>query len=190
MIKAIIFDCFGVLVEESLKPFYRKYYKDDLDKIASTEESMEAANRGDITSEEWYQLMADLAGIRLDEVGKALDANARNEDLLNYIRDVLKPNYKIGFLSNASANLLDELFLPEDLDLFDAFVISYETGYAKPQAQIYEIAADKLGVRLNECIFIDDREDYRQGAQGVGMHAILYENFDQLKIELEMILDV
>jgi len=188
MIKAIIFDCFGVLVDESLKPFYRKFYKDNLKKIASAEESMEAANRGDISNDEWFKHMADMAGISLAELEKELDANPRNEELLAYIRDELKSKYKIGFLSNASADVRDELFLPEDLELFDAFVLSYQTGYAKPQAQIYEIAADKLGVRFDECVFTDDREDYRLGAQGTGMKAILYQNFKQFKQDLEEIL--
>lgn len=189
MIKAIIFDCFGVLVQESLKPFYKKYLNDDPVKIARSEEKMAASNRGEITYEEWLGILGELAGIgSAEEVGQALEANPRNEELLQYIRHKLKPHYKIGFLSNASANWLDELFLPEDMELFDSVVLSYETGFAKPEAQIFEIAADKLEVRLDECVFTDDREDYLLGAQGVGMHAILYKDFEQFKVELESII--
>jgi FMN phosphatase YigB (HAD superfamily) len=35
---------------------------------------------------------------------------------------------------------------------------------------------------------IDDREEYCLGATGVGMQAILYSSFDQMKSEMEAIL--
>jgi FMN phosphatase YigB (HAD superfamily) len=41
---------------------------------------------------------------------------------------------------------------------------------------------------LDECIFIDDREDYIEGAQGVGMETILYKDFESFKKELSGLL--
>jgi HAD superfamily hydrolase (TIGR01509 family) len=70
---------------------------------------------------------------------------------------------------------------------FDVAVASAEIGYAKPEAQAYEITADKLGVELTECVFTDDRGEYCEGARGLGMQAILYENLEQFKAELAKI---
>jgi|GEM_PF-4893866 len=39
--------------------------------------------------------------------------------------------------------------------------------------------------QMDECIFIDDREGYCTGAKGVGMQAILYRSFSQMKPELD-----
>jgi putative hydrolase of the HAD superfamily len=73
-------------------------------------------------------------------------------------------------------------------EYFDVIVVSAEIGFAKPEAQAYEITADRLGVRLDECVFIDDREDFCEAARGVGMQAVFYQSFDQAKADLERIL--
>jgi len=67
-------------------------------------------------------------------------------------------------------------------------VASSNIGFAKPEARAYEITAEKLGVRLDECIMVDDVEAYCLGAEGVGMQAIRYQSFDQMKNELEVLL--
>ncbi len=116
------------------------------------------------------------------------DREGKNQELLDYIVD-LRKNYKTGLLSNISIGGLGARFSPEELTHhFDAVVASGEIGYAKPEAQAYEITADKLGARLDECVFIDDREDYCAGAKGVGMQAVLYQSFDQMKQDLSRLL--
>ncbi|MCA9327640.1 HAD family phosphatase, partial [Candidatus Saccharibacteria bacterium] len=56
------------------------------------------------------------------------------------------------------------------------------------EREAYMIAAEKLGVRLDECVFVDDREGFCDAATSVGMHAIVYTNFAQLRTELEALL--
>ena len=62
------------------------------------------------------------------------------------------------------------------------------TGYMKPDAEIYEYTANQLGVRFDECLFTDDREEYCEAARAVGMQAIHYQSFNLFKAELEKIL--
>ncbi len=188
MIKAIIFDCFGVLVEASLEPFVRKYLSHDADAAREAMLLDSQASMGEITFEHQMREFSRLAKTSYEEVERFLENNPRNEPLLNYIATELKPKWKIGMLSNASEDWLDELFTKEDLELFDESVLSYQTGIAKPQAQIYAITADKLGVRCDECIFIDDRPEYVDGAKAVGMEALVYEGLTQLKTDLGKIL--
>jgi FMN phosphatase YigB (HAD superfamily) len=45
-----------------------------------------------------------------------------------------------------------------------------------------------LGVRLDECVFTDDREEYIEGAQHVGMKTIFFTGTEQFKTELEEML--
>jgi putative hydrolase of the HAD superfamily len=45
---------------------------------------------------------------------------------------------------------------------------------AKPDAAIYRHAAEGLGVRPEEILFVDDREENVAGARAVGMVAIQY----------------
>jgi HAD superfamily hydrolase (TIGR01509 family) len=113
-----------------------------------------------------------------------------NEVLLTYIRAKLKPQYKIGIISNAAADWIGEILAKEDIELFDDIVISYKVGVTKPNPAIYELSLKNLGVQANEIAFIDDIEAYCIAARALGMQAIRYENFEQMERELEPLLTV
>jgi FMN phosphatase YigB (HAD superfamily) len=101
-----------------------------------------------------------------------LDAGTPNEELFAYIRDVLKPKYKVGMLSNVNSNKLSLLFDEEQLRLFDATALSFEIGAVKPDVAAYEAAAALLGVEPSECVFVDDIESYAAASELTGMKAI------------------
>jgi putative hydrolase of the HAD superfamily len=67
-------------------------------------------------------------------------------------------------------------------------VVSGDLGYVKPEAEAYEFTAKQLGVAPEQCIFVDDRIGYVEGAAALGMKAIKYINFKQMKSEIEKIL--
>ena len=72
--------------------------------------------------------------------------------------------------------------------LFDEFVLSYKVGMTKHDSEIFELAAERLGVKNSECVLIDDNENYCTIAGQENMKTILYHDFKQMKIELEIIL--
>lgn len=181
MIKAIIFDCFGVLVTSSYEPFKKKYFGGDKDKIAKFTEIEDRSSRGEISLEEAEAGFAELAGVSLEQCAEELAQNPRNAELLEYIKKELKPRFKIGMLSNVAKNRISELFLPEDTDLFDDIVLSFQVGLAKPDPKIFELAAQRLGLKLEECLFVDDLAKYLVGAEKVGMSTIQYRDFDEFK---------
>jgi epoxide hydrolase-like predicted phosphatase len=106
---------------------------------------------------------------------------------LSYIRAKLKPQFKIGIISNAGADHVDDL-LGSHVELFDDIVLSYKAGVIKPDPKIYQMSAANLAVKESECVFIDDILTYCQGAEAAGMKAIWYRDFRQMKSELEKIL--
>jgi putative hydrolase of the HAD superfamily len=56
---------------------------------------------------------------------------------------------------------------------FDATVFSCDVGVSKPDARIYQIACERLGVEPPECLFVGDgANDELPGAERVGMTAI------------------
>jgi putative hydrolase of the HAD superfamily len=186
MIKAIIFDCFGVLITDALTNVIEDLRIIDSAKAEQINSLVMASNRGQIDPDTYRQAVADILGLTLDEhMGRLKNAEVKNQELLDYIL-VLKDSYKIGLLSNVSSNGLKLRFQPEELiEHFDVVVPSSEIGYAKPEAEAYEIIADRLGVRLSDCIMVDDREDYCLGATNVGMTAIQYKSLEQLKADLK-----
>jgi HAD superfamily hydrolase (TIGR01509 family) len=140
-----------------------------------------------MNQDELIKEVAKLAGITPDQATSIIDDNVPNKALLSYIIE-LKKNYKLGILSNASGNLLNELFKPEQIALFDAIALSYETGVVKPDHRSFEIVAERLGVEPEGCVFIDDQQRYCDAAREVGMPAIWYQDFQQMKAELEKLL--
>jgi putative hydrolase of the HAD superfamily len=81
------------------------------------------------------------------------------------------------------------IFSEEDDALFDAKALSWQIGHAKPEPRAYHIAAEMLGIRPHEAIFIDDRSVYIEGAEQVGMATIKYESFSQFNLDLARLID-
>lgn len=190
MIKAVIFDCFGVLATDGWLPFAEKNFSDDPDKRRQAADYMAAVNRGMLDYRQFVHAVAELAGVDEATAYRRIMRNAPNEQLFKYIAEELKPKFKIGLLSNTGRDRLDELFTPDQLGLFDDLCLSYETGYLKPQPEAYQVAVERLGVETGECIFIDDQERRCEGARAAGMPAICYEDFAGMKTELEKLLSV
>lgn len=189
MIKAVIFDCFGVLVHDGWLPFKQKYFQSDQALFAEATDLNKAVDAGYIDYYDFVSQVSSLAGISVTQAHTEIAQNPTDRALMDYIRAFLKPSYKIGMLSNAGANWLDDLFTPQELALFDATALSYEMGMVKPQAECYETIANRLDVSVDECIFIDDQERYCSGAVDAGMHAIHFTSTPQLITELTQVLE-
>jgi putative hydrolase of the HAD superfamily len=87
----------------------------------------------------------------------------------------LRPRYRVSILSNADASLRGRLRDGLRIhDLFDDVVCSAEVGIAKPDAAIYRMAAERLGLPPAACVFVDDAETNVAAAREVGMHAIFF----------------
>lgn len=173
MIKAIIFDCFGVIATEGWIPFKNKYFGDDPVKMQAANDAVGASGVGLITHDDFLRTVAELAGISFERAKREIEDNVPNTSLLDFIMNELG-EYKIGMLSNVSGNRLKDFMNESQLARFDAICLSSEIGVTKPNPEAYKITAERLGVRPDECVFIDDRLDLCTGAQWVGMHALLF----------------
>lgn len=187
MVKAILFDCFGVLVTDAWLPFKARHFGHDPALYEEASDISQQANLGVISHDDFVNKIAGLSGKSFKEVERVMSSNVPNEPLFDYIRE-LKKTYKIGFLSNIAADYLNRMFTPEQLGLFDATSLSFENGYVKPQPEAYEEMARRLDADASQCVMIDDQERNITGAREAGMQAILYENLDQLKTDLNKLL--
>ncbi|MFZ2125956.1 MAG: HAD family phosphatase [Candidatus Microsaccharimonas sp.] len=173
MIKAIVFDCFGVLAQEGWHPFRDKYLASDPAKLQQARDLLKASGNGFISHQDFIEGLAELVGMSFEDTRRHVENNPPNEELLDFIKDELN-DYKIGMLSNVSGNRLDQLLTPEQLQLFDVICLSYDMGVSKPNKEAYEIVIEKLGVKPEECIFTDDVPEFCEGAEKVGMRPILF----------------
>ncbi len=182
MVKAIVFDCFGVLTEDGWLAFVHQWVTPDtLDAANYLNHQLDVAM---IAYPDFLDQIAVLTGASKDEVNKMIRRyHHRNAALLTYITQ-LKKHYKIGLLSNIGGNYLAEFLTKEDLTLFDAMSLSCETGFLKPNSEAYQDICTKLDTLPEEAIFIDDREGYCEGARTVGLQAVHYTGVSALRREL------
>lgn len=189
MIKAIIFDCFGVLAESSYNLFYKTHLSDKPEVVEQIKALDHASNKGSVTFDDFYRGIAELTGMPESEIRDFMSQNhPPNLELFDYIARDLKSKYKIGFLSNVANNLMDELFTKQQQEVFDDVVLSYEVKLAKPDVEIFELAAKRLGVEPHECVFVDDIQAYLGGADIAGMETALYTDFVQFRKNIERLL--
>jgi HAD superfamily hydrolase (TIGR01509 family) len=69
-------------------------------------------------------------------------------------------------------------------------VISGDVGLHKPQPEIYELGAERIGIPAAACVFVDDLRENVTGAEAVGMTAILHREPETTINELERLLGI
>jgi epoxide hydrolase-like predicted phosphatase len=85
----------------------------------------------------------------------------------------LRPPYRVGILSNADLSLEERMRDGLGIrHLFDDVISSAVVGMAKPERRIYLLAAERLRLPPEECVFIDDLERNVMAAREAGMAAI------------------
>lgn len=112
-----------------------------------------------------------------------------DQDLAAFIRD-LRPRCKTALLSNFTARLHQLLAQYNLVDAFDVVVISGEEGIVKPDARIYRLVAERLGMSPSECLFVDDSEENVAGARTAGMQALCFAPIDAMMVELRRLTNV
>lgn len=185
MIKAIIFDLYGVLAINGWQAFKQHHFANNQAAWRQLYELGRQVDAGLSDYEDFIATASQLTGVAVEEVRRKLECTLPNTELLAYIAKRLKPNYKIGILSNANVNVIERILSPTDQAMLDAVILSYHVGFTKPDAGMYRAIAVKLDVPLEECLFVDDQPRHCDGARAVGMRAILYKDFDQFKAEIQ-----
>jgi len=191
MIKAIIFDCFGVIYPDTLGLVVRPYLAKDDNRRKDIQALRRQSDIGLISRDEFWDEAARILEISRQQLDSELDEiRGADWDLLAYVKNLRTAGYKTAILSNVGAGFLERIFdekHPQE-DYFDEVVASAEIGIMKPDPRSFKLTAERLMVAENECIFIDDREMHISGARDVGMKTILYKDFEQTKSDLEKIL--
>ena len=73
---------------------------------------------------------------------------------------------------------------------FDAMVLSGEVRIRKPDPEIYLLAAERIGLAPEECVFVDDIPVNVDGARAVGMAGVLHRDSAITIPKLEALLEV
>jgi FMN phosphatase YigB (HAD superfamily) len=105
-----------------------------------------------------------LQGLVIDYAGVLTDPDAA--ELYAAIDSLRDRGVRTALLSNAAGGGGAKIGLAR---YFDELVFSGEVGFAKPAAQAYLLTADRLGLPVAACVFIDDSRGNVAGAVAAGM---------------------
>jgi putative hydrolase of the HAD superfamily len=92
----------------------------------------------------------------------------------NVLSDLKGRGLRLGIISNFDSRLYTVLRDLDILSFFDAITISSETGYAKPDPEIFSAACRRLDLAPDRILLVGDslRDDVL-AALGAGLHAVL-----------------
>jgi putative hydrolase of the HAD superfamily len=149
--------------------------------------------RGRMTEEEFFALLGDAleqeAGRRIplqDFAERYFSHLHPNHELIDHLRRVRdERGVRLALLTN---NVREwearwKSMLPDDL--FELIVDSAFVGMRKPEPGIYALTLERLGLRGDECVFIDDLEVNCEAAKEHGIVPIRFESTDQVIRDLD-----
>lgn len=186
-IKAIIFDCFGVLYTGSLSELATHC----VDEHATKElyDITRAADHGFVSRDDYTAKVMELTHLTRPEVRVLMgSAQVRSRSMFSYARELKQRGYKLAVFSNIGRDTIHRLFTDEDRELFNAIIASGDIGVTKPYVTAYERALAKLCVEPSEAIMIDDAYANIVGAHEAGMHGVVFTSLRELQQQLEALL--
>lgn len=71
------------------------------------------------------------------------------------------------------------------LSWFKGILVSGDVGLKKPDPEIYKLLLDRYGLEANACVFIDDRTENVKAASALGFSGIVFKNHTQLSKDLK-----
>jgi putative hydrolase of the HAD superfamily len=147
---------------------------------------------GELDEDTFSAEFGPLLGIapeRYEGLVDRLFGGMESEDgMLEALRRARRAGLKTGLISNSwGRGRYDRSTFAE---LFDGVVISGEVGLHKPQPEIFELGAERVGLPPAQCVFVDDLKKNCEGAEAVGMVAVLHRGADTTLDRLEELLGV
>ncbi len=195
-VRAVFFDFGGVVARldrELLAAFERRHGlpQGSFLRALYTIPEWKAAEVGQGSEDAWMEAakrkLDEFAGRVLPEIGEERTTMWRtlDEDVVRLIQR-LRPRYGVGLISNATDRLERELRHYHKIDgLFNVIVNSWRVGVAKPDARIYRLAAERMGVEPSTCVHIDDLAHNVEGARQAGFYGIHHRG-DYAALEQEL----
>ncbi|MDT0688297.1 HAD family phosphatase [Salegentibacter sp. F188] len=107
----------------------------------------------------WNAILVDFPKYRVDFIKKVSE----------------KKDFQLILLSNTNEIHIDWVeknvpFFADFRKCFDAFYLSHEINFRKPDAEIYEFVLKKHNLKPEECLFIDDTKENTDAAAALGIH--------------------
>lgn len=198
MIKNIIFDFGGVLVDWNPRHLYDPYFGDTektsyfLDTICpyawnvtvdAGRSTADAMDERIALYPEWEKEIRMYFGEWIKMMGGEIPG------MYGLMSRLKARGYPLYGLTNWSAETFPLIHARYPVfSLLDGIVVSGEEHVAKPDPKIYRILLDRYGLQAGESVFIDDNKANIDGAAAVGIGGIVFTSREELEEKLQELL--
>lgn len=179
---ALVFDLGGVILDLDYRLVFDRWAElsgepgDIIYQRFRLDASYERHERGEISGPEYFEQLRSTLGIDLS-IEQFIDGwNSGDLGPIPGVMDILEqlskriPLYVLTN-SNATHEGYWSVRYAAMLALFKSVFVSWRMGVRKPEAAIYRMVADRIGVPVTRIHFFDDRIENVRGAHMVGMPA-------------------
>lgn len=196
MIKNIIFDFGGVLIDWNPMHLYERYFQGDkekaqwfIDNICTMAWNVQmdagkpfAEGIAELTSQhpEWADAIAAYRQRWHEMIGGPIPG------MLEFVKRLKAAGYHVYGLSNWSwetlSTIIDDFPFIKELE---GMVISGLEYVIKPNPEIYQLLLERYHLTADECLFIDDNIANVHAAEDVGIHGLQFTGIEQLENDLQ-----
>lgn len=192
MIKAVIFDADGVLINaerfslqlardygittDKTLPFFTGIFKDCLIGKADLKEVVVPY----LSDWGWTKSVDELLNYWFSSENKV------NEDLMVYIQELRKRGIRCFLATNNEKHRVNFMLINMNFDKdLDKVYASADIGFKKPSPEFFSKMIDDIkGISKDEILFWDDDEENVQGAKDFGIHAEFYSTIEEFKTKM------
>ena len=194
MIKAILFDLDGVLVDareihyNSLNNALNKFgYVISRDEHLSTYDGLPTKKKLQILTEKKglpVQLYDEIWKSKQQETTKILDQLQFDERLRQILRTLKEEGYKLAACSNSIRESTKMMLLRRGLlEYLEFFLSNQDVLTPKPSPEMYLRAMIQLNMRPKECLIVEDSHIGRQSAIDSGAHLLGVKDSTDITLE-------
>lgn len=195
MIKNVVFDFGGVLVDWNPRYLYDGYFGDEsrsrwfIENICTNEwnEQMDCGKRfDDCVAElaaqhpEWREAIEAYRDRWMEMIGGEVEGTS---DVVRRLKEAGYGVYGLTNWSNETLPAVRDRY--EVFSLLDGVVVSGDERLAKPDARIYRRLLERYALAPEESVFIDDNAANVAGARAVGMEGLRFESAAQTERDLK-----
>lgn len=189
MIKAVLFDVGGVLIEEPSEKRYEEYGNLHSESSGNIKKKLRSITylfgTGKIPSERFWTEASKKLRIEKKLFRKiwieAVENSKEKAEVFKLARRLKSNGYKIGILSDTS--IIDARIISKR-DVYSIFhpniFLSFKIGYEKPSKKIFRFALKKLKLKPNEVAFMDNRKNHAESARKLGIFGIHFTSYKKL----------
>lgn len=198
MIKNLIFDFGKVLVNYDYDLFFRRSFADNerylaFRRLFDEENIQEQIDRESVPFDD---ILAEIASRRPDMAEEIRIFVERYPEIVigeiegmkEYLAELKGRGFKLYGLTNWSTRVYITMSQYPVFKLLDGIVISSEEHLLKPEPEIYRRLLDRFGLKPEECLFTDDKEENVIGARALGINCLVFKDCARYREELEKII--